>query len=43
VIANFKAEVAPVPSKGFSEEEDFKGLDNLVSTIAEKYKEHGFS
>jgi flavorubredoxin len=44
IIPNLKAEVlAPVISKGFPREEDFKALDNLASTIAEKHKEHGFA
>jgi flavorubredoxin len=44
VIPNLKAEVlAPVLSKGFPREEDFKGLDNLASTIATKHKERGFA
>jgi flavorubredoxin len=43
MIPNIKAEVLPpVLSKGFPREEDFKALDNLASTIAEKHKEHGF-
>jgi len=44
MIPNLKAEVlTPVLSKGFPREEDFKALDNLASTIAEKHKEHGFA
>ena len=44
MIPNLKAEVlAPVISKGFPREEDFKALDNLASTIAEKHKERGFA
>jgi flavorubredoxin len=44
MIPNLKAEVlAPVLSKGFPREEDFKALDNLASTIAKKHKEHGFA
>jgi flavorubredoxin len=44
MIPNLKAEVlAPVLSKGFPGEEDFKALDNLASTIAEKHKERGFA
>jgi len=44
VIPNLKAEVlSPVISKGFPREKDFKALDNLASTIAEKHKEHGFA
>jgi len=43
MIPNLKAEVlAPVVGKGFPREEDFKALDNLASTIAEKHKERGF-
>ncbi|MCJ7792068.1 MAG: FprA family A-type flavoprotein [Dehalococcoidia bacterium] len=44
MIPNLKAEVlAPVLSKGFPREEDFKALDNLASTIAKKHKERGFA
>jgi len=44
MIPNLKAEVlAPVLIKGFPGEDDFKALDNLASTIAEKHKEHGFA
>jgi flavorubredoxin len=44
MIPNLKAEVlAPVLSKGFPREEDFKALDDLASTIAKKHKEHGFA
>jgi flavorubredoxin len=44
MIPNLKAEVlAPVLSKGFPGEEDFRALDNLASTIAEKHKERGFA
>jgi flavorubredoxin len=44
MIPNLKAEVLePVISKGFPKEEDFKALDNLASTIAEKHKERGFA
>jgi len=43
MIPNLKAEVlATVISKGFPREEDFRALDNLASTIAEKHKERGF-
>jgi flavorubredoxin len=42
MIPNLKAEVlAPVLSKGFPSEEDFRALDNLASTIAKKHKESG--
>jgi len=44
MIPNLKVEVLdPVISKGFPREEDFKALDNLASTIADKHKEHGFA
>jgi flavorubredoxin len=44
MIPNLKAEVlAPVISKGFPREEDFKALENLASTIAAKHKERGFA
>lgn len=44
MIPNLKAEVLPpVISKGFPTKEDFKALDDLVSTIAQKHKEHGFA
>jgi flavorubredoxin len=43
MIPNLKAEVLdPVISKGFPREADFKALDNLANTIAEKHKERGF-
>jgi flavorubredoxin len=43
MIPNLKAEVlTPVLSKGFPREEDFKALDNLANTIAEKHKARGF-
>jgi flavorubredoxin len=44
MIPNLKAELLPpVISKGFPREEDFKSLDNLAATVAEKHKEHGFA
>jgi flavorubredoxin len=44
MIPNLKAEVLPpVMSKGFPTKEDFKALDNLASTIAQKHKERGFA
>ncbi|MGQ9545740.1 MAG: FprA family A-type flavoprotein [Dehalococcoidia bacterium] len=44
MIPNLKVEVlAPVISKGFPREQDFKALDNLASTIAQKHKESGFA
>jgi flavorubredoxin len=43
MVPNLKAEVlAPVISKGFPGEDDFRALDNLAGTIAEKHKERGF-
>ncbi|MHC1578446.1 MAG: FprA family A-type flavoprotein [Dehalococcoidia bacterium] len=44
MIPNLKVEVlAPVISKGFPKEADFKALDNLADAIAEKHKERGFA
>jgi flavorubredoxin len=44
MVPNLKAEVlTPVLSKGFPAQEDFRALDNLASTIAQKHKEHGFA
>jgi flavorubredoxin len=44
MIPNLKVEVlSPVINKGFPRQEDFKALDNLASTIAEKHKERGFA
>ena len=44
MIPNLKVEVLePVLSKGLPKEADFKALDNLANTIAEKHKEHGFA
>ena len=44
MIPSLKAEVlAPVISKGLPAEEDFKALDNLAKTIAQKHKERGFA
>jgi len=44
MIPNLKAEVlAPVISKGFPREEDFKALSNLATTIATKHKERGLA
>ncbi|MBA7613743.1 Nitric oxide reductase [subsurface metagenome] len=43
MIPNLKVEILePVLSKGFPKEADFKALDNLATTIAEKHKEHHF-
>jgi len=44
MIPNLKVEVLdPVISKGFPKEADFKALDNLANTIAEKHRAHGFA
>jgi len=44
MIPNLKIEVLePVLSKGLPKEADFKALDNLATTIAEKHKEHNFA
>jgi flavorubredoxin len=44
MIPNLKVEMlAPVFSKGFPREEDFKALENLAATIAEKHRENGFT
>ncbi|OQX61409.1 MAG: MBL fold hydrolase [Desulfococcus sp. 4484_241] len=43
MIPNLKVEVIePVLSKGVPSEEDFKALDKLAATIAEKHREQGF-
>jgi len=44
MIPNLKVEILePVLSKGFPKEADFKALDNLATTVAEKHKEHNFA
>ena len=44
MIPNLKVEILePVLSKGFPKEADFKALDELATTIAEKHKEHNFA
>jgi len=44
MIPNLKVEILePVLSKGFPKEADFKALDSLATTIAEKHKEYGFA
>ncbi|HEX75862.1 MAG TPA: FprA family A-type flavoprotein [Dehalococcoidia bacterium] len=44
MLPNLKIELlTPVLSKGFPKEEDFKALETLASTIAQKHKEHGFA
>jgi flavorubredoxin len=44
LIPNLKVEILePVLCKGFPKEADFKALDNLATTIAEKHKEYGFT
>ena len=43
MIPNLKVElIDPVLAKGFPKEADFKALDNLANTIAQKHKEHHF-
>ncbi len=43
MLPNLKVEILePVLCKGFPKEADFKALDNLAATIAEKHKENGF-
>ncbi len=43
MIPNLKVEVLqPVLCKGFPREADFKSLENLANTIAQKHKENGF-
>jgi len=44
MIPNLKVEILEsVLSKGFPKEVDFKALDGLADTIAEKHKENGFA
>jgi len=44
MIPNLKAEILePVLCKGFPKEDDFKALDSLATTIAQKHKEHNFA
>jgi flavorubredoxin len=44
LIPNLKVEILdPVLCRGFPREADFKALDNLAATIAEKHKEHNFA
>ena len=44
MIPNLKVEILePVLSKGFPKKADFKALDSLAETIAQKHKEHHFS
>jgi flavorubredoxin len=44
MIPNLKVEVLePVLCKGFPREADFKMLDSLAATIAERHKEHNFA
>jgi flavorubredoxin len=43
LIPNLQVEILdPVLCRGFPREADFKALDNLAATIAEKHKEHNF-
>jgi len=44
MIPNLKVEVLdPVIIKGFPKESDFRALDNLAETIAQKHKDHNFA
>jgi len=44
MMPNLKVElIDPVLAKGFPKEADFKALDNLANTIAQKHKEHHFA
>ncbi|MFU8796977.1 MAG: FprA family A-type flavoprotein [Dehalococcoidia bacterium] len=44
MIPNIKAELLdPVIVKGLPREDDFRALDSLARTIAEKHREHGFA
>ncbi len=44
MLPNLKVEIIPpVISKGFPKEEDFRALDNLASTIAQKHEENNLT
>jgi len=44
LIPNLQVEILdPVLCRGFPREADFRALDNLAATIAEKHKEHNFT
>ena len=44
MMPNLKVElIDPVLAKGLPKEADFKALDNLANTIAQKHKEHHFA
>jgi len=44
MIPNLKVELLPtVIVKGCPREDDFKSLDNLAETIAQKHKEKGYA
>jgi flavorubredoxin len=44
MIPSLKVELlAPVLSRGFPKEADFRALDDLANTIAQKHRENGFS
>jgi len=44
MLPNLKVELLdPVLSKGFPKEKEFRALDKLADTIAQKHKEHGFA
>lgn len=44
MIPNLKVEIIePVLCKGVPSDKDFKALDDLAATIAQKHKEHDFT
>jgi flavorubredoxin len=44
MLPNLKVEILePMLCRGFPKEDDFKALDSLATTIAEKHKEHNFA
>ena len=44
MLPNLKVEILePVLCKGFPKEDNFKALDSLAATIAQKHKEHNFA
>ena len=44
MLSNLKVEILePVLSKGFPRDAEFKALENLAATVAQKHKENGFT
>jgi flavorubredoxin len=44
MLSNLKVEILePVLSKGFPRDAEFKALENLATTVAQKHKENGFT